>query len=125
MQDTRQWRDVWKAYLMLMEEDAKGDCEPRARQKETARKGEIKSDRSVGADPKNERRSGEMSILRRRVRYFSDGLVLGSDAFVSGVFDLTRHRFPPGRKDGPRPVRRVETTLRTLRDLRLRVMGSD
>ncbi|MFT4550667.1 MAG: putative transposase [Verrucomicrobiales bacterium] len=44
-------------------------------------------------------------LLRCRVRYFSDGLVVGSEYFVESVFAVMRKAFAPGRKDGARRMR--------------------
>jgi hypothetical protein len=40
-----------------------------------------------------------------RVRYFADGAVIGSRAFVNGVFEKSRERFGPRRRDGARKPR--------------------
>jgi hypothetical protein len=39
------------------------------------------------------------------VRYFSDGAVIGSRAFVDGLFEQCRERFGPRRKSGARKMR--------------------
>ena len=44
-------------------------------------------------------------MLRCRVRYFTDGVVIGSREFVNEVFARTRERFGPKRKDGARKMR--------------------
>ena len=44
-------------------------------------------------------------MLRCRVRYFSDGAVIGSRGFVDEVFRLCRDRFGGTRKDGARKWR--------------------
>ncbi len=44
-------------------------------------------------------------VVRCRVRYFTDGAVIGSKAFVDGVFRVSRERFGPKRKDGARKLR--------------------
>jgi len=44
-------------------------------------------------------------MLRRRVRYFTDGVVIGSRGFVNGVFAALRERFGAKRKDGARRMR--------------------
>jgi hypothetical protein len=44
-------------------------------------------------------------MLRCRVRYFSDGAVLGSREFVDGVFRACRERFGEKRKSGARKLR--------------------
>jgi putative transposase len=42
--------------------------------------------------------------LRCRVRYFSDGAVLGSSEFVQSWFEAHRDQLSPKRKTGPRPM---------------------
>jgi putative transposase len=44
-------------------------------------------------------------MLRCRVRYFSDGAVLGSREFVDGVFMACRERFGKTRTSGARKLR--------------------
>jgi len=44
-------------------------------------------------------------LLRLRVRYFSDGVVLGSRAFVDAYFQAHRHEFGPKRKEGAKRMR--------------------
>ena len=57
--------------------------------------------------------------LRCRVRYFADGVVLGSREYVESVFNDQRQRFGKRRKSGPRRVRWLEDArLFTLRDLK-------
>jgi len=59
------------------------------------------------------------ALLHQRIRYFTDGLVLGSAAFVEEVFRRKRRSLGIKRKIGPR-VPRLEGLgdLRTLKDLR-------
>jgi putative transposase len=58
--------------------------------------------------------------IRCRVRYFTDGAVIGSRGFVDGVFEDLRHRFTAKRKDGVRGVAGLGKAdgLHSLRDLR-------
>jgi hypothetical protein len=60
-------------------------------------------------------------VLRRRVRYFCDGAVLGTAAFVNGVFEREqqrRNRFGQKRTTGARRMRGADWgELRVLRDL--------
>ena len=59
-------------------------------------------------------------LLRCRVRYFSDGLALGSRAFLEQIFQRYRGHFGPKRKSGARAMRHGEWgELCTLRNLRL------
>jgi len=41
-------------------------------------------------------------VIRCRVRYFTDGAVIGSKKFVNDAFDASRERFSKTRKDGAR-----------------------
>ena len=43
---------------------------------------------------------GMAGILRKRVRYFTDGAVIGSKAFVNEAFAASRERFTEKRRDG-------------------------
>lgn len=67
-------------------------------------------------------------MLRCRVRYFTDGAVIGSRSFVNGTFAAARERFPDTRKDGARRMRgsgkAAAGILRSLRDLRVDVGAS-
>ena len=64
-------------------------------------------------------------MLRTRVRYFTDGAVLGSKDFVNEAFVAARERFTEKRKDGARRMRgsakAAAGTLWSVRDLRVRV----
>jgi hypothetical protein len=44
-------------------------------------------------------------MLRWKVRYFTDGAVIGSRAFVDGLFEQCRERFGAKRKGGARKMR--------------------
>lgn len=72
------------------------------------------------------RQKGRVSVqeyLRCRVRYFNDGVALGSRTFVDGIFQRFRDTFSPARKSGARRMRGLEGDLFTARDLHLRVFG--
>jgi putative transposase len=62
-------------------------------------------------------------MLRCRVRYFTDGAVIGSREFVNEAFACARERFGPTRKDGARKLRGngkpAAGLLWSLRDLRV------
>jgi REP element-mobilizing transposase RayT len=68
---------------------------------------------------------GMAKMLRCRVRYFTDGAVIGSKEFVNEAFANARERFGPRRKDGARAMRGsgsgAKGQLWSLRDLRVRV----
>lgn len=62
--------------------------------------------------------------LRCRVRYFTDGVVLGSKEFVQSYFERYRNRFGVKRVDGPRLIRGSDWgELRCIRDLRKEAFG--
>jgi hypothetical protein len=67
-------------------------------------------------------------VLRHRVRYFCDGAVLGTAAFVNGVFEreqALRSRFGEKRSSGARRMRGADWgELRVLRDLQKDVIGT-
>ena len=72
------------------------------------------------------RSQGQITLneyLHCRVRYFSDGVALGSRGFVEGVFDKFRDHFGPQRKTGARRMRGLEEALFTARDLKVSVFG--
>ena len=64
-------------------------------------------------------------VVRYRIRYFTDGAVLGSRGFVDEIFKTCRERFGERRKDGARPLRGKGAVAKGLlwsaRDLRVRV----
>jgi putative transposase len=64
-----------------------------------------------------------MELVRLRVRYFSDGLVLGSREFVEGIFAENRSRFGPNRKTGARRLKDGDGALYSMRDLRKNPLG--
>jgi hypothetical protein len=67
-------------------------------------------------------------VLRHRVRYFCDGAVLGTAAFVNSVFEreqTLRNRFGEKRTSGARRMRGADWGgLRVLRDLQRDVIGT-
>ena len=71
---------------------------------------------------KEEARRGKMPVseaIRYRVRYLTDGAVLGSAAFVNQVFERNRAKFGKNRRSGARAMRDADWSgLCVLRDLR-------
>ncbi len=65
------------------------------------------------------------AMLRCRVRYFTDGAVIGSKEFVNEAFAGARERFTAKRKDGARRMKGsgmpAAGVLWSVRDLRVRV----
>jgi putative transposase len=67
---------------------------------------------------------GVGEALRLRIRYFGDGLVLGSEEYVEGIFREFRSHFGPKRRTGARKLRGLPfVELRTLRDLKKNVVS--
>ncbi len=68
---------------------------------------------------------GMAGMLRKRVRYLTDGAVIGSKAFVNEAFAGARDRFTKRRKDGARRMRgsgaAAKGVLWSMRDLRVGV----
>jgi putative transposase len=72
------------------------------------------------------REKGKLSsleLVRLQVRYFSDGLVLGSREFVEDIFVENRDKFGPKRKDGARKIREASSGLYSMRSLRIRPLS--
>jgi putative transposase len=65
---------------------------------------------------------GAAKMLYCRIRYFTDGAVIGSKEFVNEAFASARKRFGPKRKDGARKMKgdaaAANGALWSLRDLR-------
>lgn len=65
------------------------------------------------------------AMLRCRVRYFTDGAVIGSKEFVNEAFAAARERFTAKRGDGARRLKgkgkAAAGVLWSVRDLRVRV----
>lgn len=64
------------------------------------------------------------AFLRLRVRYFTDGAVLGTARFVDSVFQAHRERFSEKRSTGARRLRRLvlDSPLRVARALAVRAV---
>ena len=91
------------------------------------RKGMSASEVQRENDELGEIRFGHM--LRCRVRYFTDGAVIGSREFVNDAFVRARDRFGEKRKDGARKLKGAATPaagiLWSLRDLKTKIGTSD
>ena len=68
----------------------------------------------------------QVAYLRLRVRYFTDGAVLGTQAFVDSVFAARREWFSAPRRTGSRRLRGLvlDSPLRVARALAVRAVGS-
>ena len=117
------WPDVSRLYRRLM---------GIALEKRAGRARLAKSGRQVTMNtaemlemPENEtmlKDLGVAKMLRCRLRYFTDGAVIGSRAFVNEAFQNARERFGAKRTDGARKLRGVASALAgqiwSARDLR-------
>lgn len=86
-----------------------------------------KTNKRVGFEPDKVQQiideGGELNLyelMRCRVRYFNDGVALGSKLFIEEVFEQNRGLFGERRKSGARKMRGSgQSNLFSLRDLRL------
>jgi hypothetical protein len=120
------WKDASRIYRRAMglalgrksgrAEVEKGVARP---QMNTAEALEAKDNGTVLPD------AGMAAMLRHRVRYFTDGAVIGGKEFVNEAFAAARERFTAKRKDGARRLRgngkQAAGVLWSVRDLRVRV----
>ena len=74
-----------------------------------------------------EQENGELSPqerLRCRIRYFSDGVILGSRSFVESHCQRLRQKIGYKRKNGPTALKALgQATLWVFRNLRVRKFG--
>jgi multimeric flavodoxin WrbA len=110
--DARHWvGEVSRKYRMLLLENGvelsqevvskAGECQVKVKRKGMKRE-------VVAAELEKLERGRNVAMskmLRCRVRYFTDGAVIGSRGFVEEVFQKSRERFGPKRKDGARKWR--------------------
>ena len=125
--DAEKWRDVSRLYRRLMglalggkpgqaEVSATGEGLGQIT-RNTAEMLESADNETVLKD------LGVAKMLRCRVRYFTDGAVIGSREFVNEAFANARERFGPKRKDGARAMKGsgsgAKGLLWSMRDLRV------
>jgi putative transposase len=121
------WAEAAKRYRLLLYdkgEDRSGEPHGAGVEKpEMRRRRGVSPEAAAGVRA----REGELSLaeaLRCRVRYFTDGGILGSAGFVEEMFLANRERFGPKRESGARRMRGADWgALRVLRDLQKAVMG--
>jgi len=127
--DARHWPgDVSKGYRMILLEEGEEKLKEVVHkggklEMKVVRKGMKKA--AVDAEMDCLQRNRDVAIskmLRCRVRYFTDGAVIGSRGFVDDVFRLCRDRFGGKRKDGARKLwgsgAAAAGTLWSVRDLK-------
>ena len=124
--EAEKWRDISRLYRRLMglalgKKHGRAESQRRSQTaatvtKNTAEMLESEDNETVLKD------LGIAKMLRCRVRYFTDGAVIGSKEFVNEAFANARERFGSKRKDGARKLKGGGTaasgSLWSLRDLR-------
>ena len=111
--DGEAWKNVHRRYRQLLMEEGR---QLRDEESRVVRKGLTPEEFEA-----EEARDFELpapALLRHRVRYFVDGLALGSATFVESVFEKNRVRMGVKRTCGARVPKAEMGGLRTLRDLR-------
>ena len=103
--------------------EERGDVQ--TKQRVVVRKGMSRDKAEAELERLSEEKARDLKISKVvgcRVRYFTDGAVIGSRAFVDGVFRASRERFGPKRKDGARKPRgalgELAGEIWSLRDLK-------
>jgi putative transposase len=127
--DAQQWREVSRLYRRLMGIALSKEPGHSADQAELKRNtSAAKNDAAVQEDKDNDsvlQDLGVVKMLQCRVRYFTDGAVIGSKDFVNEVCASARDRFSAQRKDGARTLkgsgRGAKGLLWSARDLRVRI----
>ncbi len=123
--ESEKWKDAAKIYrqmmgLALQRKSGRADLTTARHTLKAKVKGELKATDQDNGTVLPE--LGLSSMLRCRIRYFSDGAVIGSKAFVNEVFNASRERFTSKRQDGARKMKGraapAAKTLWTVRDLR-------
>ncbi|MGL4398985.1 MAG: transposase [Luteolibacter sp.] len=125
--EAERWAEVSRLYRRLMglaleRKSGKAEVDSRRRSQTTATVMETLESKDNDTVLPNLKLA---AMLRCRVRYFTDGAVIGSKAFVNEVFAEARERFTERRKDGARRMRgngkAAAGVLWSVRDLRVRV----
>jgi len=122
--EAERWREVSRIYRRLMgmaleRKSLKAKVDSKAVRLKTKNTAEALES---GENETVLRELGVAKMLRCRVRYFTDGAVIGSKEFVNEAFAGARERFSKKRKDGARRMRGAAAAARGLfsaRDLRV------
>ena len=106
---------AWGAHLGL-----EADAKPWAGEVSRAYRNMLMPD-----SPEKSHAPAPATMLRMRIRYFTDGAVIGGRAFVDEAFVRSRPRFGPKRKSGARKMRgtasEAANLLWSFRDLRKQI----
>ncbi len=115
------WKEAHREYRVLLdlalERKTGKSAEGAKTSAETGKKATAWKEEKAGEMP------GFAKMLRCRVRYFTDGAVIGSRSFVNEAFAASRERFGKNRKDGARKMKGAASAaagkIWSMRDLRL------
>ncbi len=124
--DDSLWKnDVSREYRKLLMAGAIEKLETRVGRDGATETRRTRKGSSAAEAEREKERAGELStgrMLRCRVRYFTDGAVIGSRRFVNDAFANSRERFGKKRRDGARKMRGEASAaagmLWSLRDLK-------
>jgi REP element-mobilizing transposase RayT len=127
--DAEKWREVSRLYRRLMGISLGKNPGRASVSQESGDRGQTtKNTAELLASKDNEtvlKDLGMARMLRNRIRYFTDGAVIGSKEFVNEAFASARDRFGSKRKDGARAMRGsgkdAKGVLWSIRDLRVRI----
>ncbi len=127
--DASKWKEASRRYRRLLGM-ALARKTLNAKTEISTKKAKSKNDAEALESGDNETVLPELSVakmLRCRVRYFTDGAVIGSKEFVNEAFAEERERFSGKRKDGARLMRgsgkAAAGVLWSMRDLRVGIGG--
>lgn len=110
------WREVMRRYRMLLFEAGEEHERDKVKNRAGIPRERVEKVLASGGS------LSEAELGWCRTRYYLDGLVIGRKAFVNHVFAMTRWYFGEKRKSGARRMRRVVTSLYTMRDLQKDVL---
>jgi putative transposase len=127
--DANRWAgEVSRVYRKMLMGNVVEKIEERVTRDGKVEKRVVRKGAKDSASLRDARATGEIpfpTMLRYRIRYFTDGAVIGGRAFVNEAFFQTRERFGPKRKNGARRMRGNAAVARdqlwALRDLRIGV----
>jgi REP element-mobilizing transposase RayT len=127
--EAEKWREVARLYRRLMGLALGGNPGPAAASQTASGLGQTTQNTAEMLENQDNetvlKDLGMSKMLRYRIRYFTDGAVIGSKEFVNEAFASARERFGPKRKNGARAMRGsgrgAKGQLWSLRDLRVKV----
>ncbi len=121
------WRDHAARYRLFMFEEGSRSGHSDGPEGDIPRAGKPRSRIPEARVETVRRQRGHLpspTVLRCRIRYFADGLVIGSEKFVDAVFHRTQTKLGVKRQKGARRPRDIALgSLHSMRDLRGEVSG--